>query len=59
MQEDLQVLEALTEQRASLQLLVSELLLENQRLRMKIAKLTEPAGSATAPATHPLPHPGH
>ena len=59
MQEDLQILEALTEQRASLQLLVSELLLENQRLRMKIAKLTQLAGSANAPATHPLPHPGH
>ena len=60
MQEDLQILEALTAERTSLRLLISELLVENQKLRMKIVKLTEAAtGSANAPATHPLPHPGH
>ncbi len=64
MQEELQAIEALTAQRTSLQLLVSELLLENQNLRMKIANLKEkgPAGAAkevSAPATHRQPHPGH
>lgn len=61
MQEDLQVLEALTAERSSLRLLISELLVENQKLRMKIVKLTESAAasSSNAPATHPLPHPGH
>jgi len=61
MQEDLQVLEALTAERTSLRLLIGELLVENQKLRMKIVKLTEPAAgsSASASATHPLPHPGH
>jgi hypothetical protein len=64
MQEELQAIAALTAQRTSLQLLVSELLLENQNLRMKIATLKEkgPAGvgkEISAPATHPLPLPGH
>jgi len=58
MQEELQAIEALAEQRTSLQLLVSELLLENQNLRMTIAKLKE-AGAAgpgigtNVPAIHP------
>jgi hypothetical protein len=61
MQEDLQVLEALTAERTSLRLLIGELLVENQTLRMKIVKLTEPtaASSSNGPATRPLPHPGH
>ncbi len=46
MQEELHALEALTEQRASLQLLVSELLLENQNLRLMIEKLKQ-VGSAS------------
>jgi hypothetical protein len=65
MQEQLQAIEALTAERTSLRLLVSELLLENQNLRMKIAKavggsgVAHPAKDANAPATHPQPHPGH
>ena len=54
MQEEIQALEA---QRRSLQLLVSELLLANQKLRLEIAKLTRPAGVSES-ATHPQPRPG-
>ena len=48
MQEDLHVVEALTEQRASLRLLVSELLLENQNLRMTVAKLKQMGSAGVA-----------
>jgi hypothetical protein len=51
MQEEIQAMEA---QRRSLQLLVSELLLANQKLRLEIAKLTQ-ANELSAPATHPQP----
>ena len=53
MQDEIQALEA---QRLSLQLLVSELLVANQKLRLEIAKLTQPA-QAIATATHPQPRP--
>jgi len=48
MQEELQAFEALAEQRRSLQLLVSELLLENQNLRMTMAKLKSPGETSAA-----------
>ncbi len=48
MHEELQAIEALGEQRRSLQLLVSELLLENQNLRMTIAKLKQPSEVSAA-----------
>jgi len=61
MQEELGAIEALAAERRSLQLLVSELLFENQNLRMTIAKLNQGAGAGAgssavginAPATHP------
>jgi hypothetical protein len=61
MQDENQAIEALAAQRTSLQLLVSELLLENQNLRMTIAKLqqTGAAGRPNAPATHPQPRQDH
>jgi hypothetical protein len=55
MQEELQALEA---QRTSLQLLVSELLLANQKLRLEMAKLKQ-ANELSAPATHPQPRLDH
>ena len=54
MQEELQALEA---QRRSLQLLVSELLLANQKLRLEVAYLKGEAISGQA--THPQPRPDH
>ena len=51
-------LEALNSERTNLQLLVSELLLANQQLRLEVAKLKQ-AGKPSAPATHPQPHPDH
>jgi hypothetical protein len=55
MQEELHALE---EQRTSLQLLVSELLLANQKLRLEVARLKQKS-EPSAPATHLQPHPGH
>jgi hypothetical protein len=55
MQEELQALEARCR---GLQLLVSELLLANQKLRLQVAKLTQ-VNELSAPATHPQPRPGH
>jgi hypothetical protein len=55
MQEELQALEA---QRRGLQLLVSELLLANQKLRLEIAKLTQ-ANELSVQATHPQPRQDH
>jgi len=60
-------IQALEDQRRSLQLLVGELLLANQKLRLEIVKLTEasePAKSGrnvgtTVQATHPQLLPGH
>jgi regulator of replication initiation timing len=51
MQEELQALEA---QRRSLQLLVSELLLANQKLRLEVADLKR-MSEPSARATHPQP----
>jgi hypothetical protein len=55
MREELQALEA---QRRGLQLLVSELLLANQKLRLEIAKLTK-ANDLSVPATHLQPRLDH
>jgi hypothetical protein len=52
-----EALEALEAERTGLQLLVRELLVENQTLRQKIAKLKGP--EASAPATHPQPRQDH
>jgi hypothetical protein len=49
-------LEALDAERTNLQLLVSELLLANQQLRLEITKLKH-AGKPSATATHPQPRP--
>ncbi len=55
MQEEIQALEA---QRTSLQLLVSELLLANQKLRLELAKLTN-VSELSGLATHPQPRQDH
>lgn len=55
MLEEIQALEA---QRRSLLLLVGELLLANQRLRLEIAKLTK-VSEVSGPATHPQPRQDH
>lgn len=52
----LEELEALRNQNRSLQALVGELLLTNQRLREELAKHRQYC-PATAPATHPPRHP--
>jgi hypothetical protein len=54
MQEEFEALEA---QRRSLQLLVSELLLANQQLRLELAHFRQKEPSA--PATHPQPRQDH
>ncbi len=55
MQEEIQALEA---QRKSLQLLVGELLIANQKLRLEIAKLTK-VSETSGQATHPQPRLDH
>jgi hypothetical protein len=51
-------LEALNSERTNLQLLVSELLLANQQLRLEVAKLKRESG-VSAPATHQQLHQDH
>jgi hypothetical protein len=55
MQGELEVLEAHYQ---GLQILVGELLLTNQQLRLEVARLKQ-TRDATAPATHPQPRPDH